>query len=143
MARLTYRGSVYPWQCDQMGHMNVMWYVGKMDEASHNLFASLGVTSAYMRETGAVLGAVQQNISYRRELLAGDVVEVHSRVLEIRDKVIRFEHEMRHGVTGEVCASCEQTVVHIDAATRKARPFPEAVRAAAEAAIREGQAANS
>jgi acyl-CoA thioester hydrolase len=138
MARLTYRGSVYPWQCDQMGHMNVMWYVGKMDEASHNLFASLAVTSAYMRETGAVLGAVQQNISYRRELLAGDVVEVHSRVLEIRDKVIRFEHEMRHGVTGEVCASCEQTVVHIDAATRKARPFPDAVRDAAEAAIREG-----
>jgi hypothetical protein len=23
---LTYRGVVYPWQCDHMGHMNVMWY---------------------------------------------------------------------------------------------------------------------
>ena len=138
MARLTYRGAVYPWQCDHMGHMNVMWYVGKMDEASHNLFASIGVTGAYMRETGAALGAVQQNIAYQREVLAGDVVEVHSRVLEVREKVIRFEHEMRLAVTGEVCATCEQTVVHIDAATRKARPFPEAVRAAAEAAIREG-----
>jgi acyl-CoA thioester hydrolase len=138
MARLTYRGAVYPWQCDHMGHMNVMWYVGKMDEASHNLFASIGVTGAYMRERGAVLGAVQQNIAYRREVLAGDTVEVHSRVLEVREKVIRFEHEMRFAVTGEVCATCEQTVVHIDAATRKARPFPDAVRAAAEAAIREG-----
>jgi acyl-CoA thioester hydrolase len=138
MARLTYRGSVYPWHCDQMGHMNVMWYVGKMDEASHNLFASLGVTGAYLRETGVVLGAVEQHISYKRELLAGDVAEVHSKVLEIRKKVIRFEHEMRHAVTGEVCAICEQTVVHIDAATRKARPFPDAVRDAAEAAIREG-----
>ena len=95
MARLTYRGAVYPWQCDHMGHMNVMWYVGKMDEASHNLFASIGVTGAYMRERGAVLGAVQQNIAYRREVLAGDTVEVHSRVLEVREKVIRFEHEMR------------------------------------------------
>lgn len=138
MARLTYRGAVYPWHCDQMGHMNVMWYVGKMDEASANPFASLGVTGAYMRETGSVLGAVQQNISYRREVLSGDVVEVHSRVLEVREKVIRFEHEMRHGVTGEVCAVCEQTVVHFDASTRKARPFPEAARSAAEAAIREG-----
>ena len=138
MARLTYRGSVYPWQCDHMGHMNVMWYVGKMDVASHNLFASIGVTGAYMRETGAVLGAVQQNIAYRREVLAGDVVEVHSRVLEVRGKAIRFEHEMRLAVTGEVCATCEQTVVHIDAATRRSRPFPEAVRAAAEAALREG-----
>ena len=138
MARLTYRGAVYPWQCDHMGHMNVMWYVGKMDEASHNLFASIGVTGAYLRETGVALGAVQQNIAYRREVLAGDVVEVHSRVLEVREKAIRFEHEMRHAVTGEVCATCEQTVVHIDRATRRARPFPEAVRAAAEAAIREG-----
>jgi len=24
---MTYRGTVYPWHCDQMGHMNVMWYV--------------------------------------------------------------------------------------------------------------------
>lgn len=138
MARLTYRGAVYPWQCDQMGHMNVMWYVGKMDEASHSLFASLGMTRAVMRETECVLGAVEQNISYKREVLAGDVVEVHSRVLEMREKVILFEHEIRHGVTGEVCAVCEQTVLCIDATARKARPFPEAVRAAAEAAIREG-----
>jgi acyl-CoA thioester hydrolase len=31
---LTYRGTVYPWQCDHIGHMNVMWYVGKFDEAT-------------------------------------------------------------------------------------------------------------
>jgi acyl-CoA thioesterase FadM len=30
----TYRGVVYPWHCDHMGHMNVMWYVGKFDEAT-------------------------------------------------------------------------------------------------------------
>jgi acyl-CoA thioesterase FadM len=29
----TYRGTVYPWQCDHVGHMNIMWYVGKFDEA--------------------------------------------------------------------------------------------------------------
>ena len=50
-------------------------------------------------------------------------------------------HHHGHGhshAAGEVCATCEQTVVHIDAATRRSRPFPEAVRAAAEAALREG-----
>jgi acyl-CoA thioester hydrolase len=31
---LTYRGTIYPWHCDHMGHMNVMWYVGKFDEAT-------------------------------------------------------------------------------------------------------------
>ena len=35
----TYRGTVMQWHCDHMGHMNVMWYVGKFDEATWNLFA--------------------------------------------------------------------------------------------------------
>lgn len=27
-------GSAYPWHCDHVGHMNVMWSVGKFDEAT-------------------------------------------------------------------------------------------------------------
>jgi len=132
MSLLTYRGTVFPWHCDHMGHMNVMWYVGKFDEATWHLFASIGVTRAYMYDSGSILGAVQQNITYVKELLAGDIVEVRSRVLEIREKVIRFEHEMINSGTGETCARCEHTTVHIDANARKACAFPAAVRAAAE-----------
>jgi acyl-CoA thioester hydrolase len=135
MSLLTYRGTVFPWHCDHMGHMNVMWYVGKFDEATWHLFASIGVTHASMRSAGAVLGAVQQNITYVRELVAGDVIEVRSRVLEIRDKVIRFQHEMLLSGSEEMCARCEQTTVHIDAKTRKACSFPVAVRDAAQAAV--------
>ena len=72
----TYRGTVYPWQCDHVGHMNIMWYVGKFDEANWNLFARLGLTPSYLRESGRGMAAVQQNISYKRELLAGDIVEI-------------------------------------------------------------------
>ena len=64
----TYRGTVYPWHCDHMGHMNVMWYVGKFDEATWNLFASFGVTAAFLRDQRRGMAAVQQNITYRREL---------------------------------------------------------------------------
>ena len=89
----TYRGTVYPWQCDHIGHMNVMWYVGKFDEANWNLIARLGLTPSYLRESGRAMAAVQQNISYKRELLAGDIVEVRSRLLEIGNKSVRFLHE--------------------------------------------------
>ena len=101
----TYRGTVYPWQCDHVGHMNIMWYVGKFDEANWNLFARLGLTPSYLRESGRGMAAVQQNVTYKRELLAGDIVEVRSRLLEIRDKSIRFVHEMRNAETGEIAAS--------------------------------------
>jgi hypothetical protein len=49
---LTYRGAIYPWHCDHMGHMNVMWYVGKFDEATWHLFAQIGMTPSYLRESG-------------------------------------------------------------------------------------------
>jgi acyl-CoA thioester hydrolase len=134
---LTYRGAVYPWHCDQMGHMNVMWYVGKFDEATWNLFAAMGVTTAFLRERKRGMAAVQQNITYRRELVAGDTVTVHSAFLEIRDKVARFVHEMRNAETEEIAAYCLLTGVHIDAEARKACPFPQEILARGKSLVRE------
>jgi acyl-CoA thioester hydrolase len=120
----TYRGAVYPWHCDHMGHMNVMWYVGKFDEATWNLFALLGVTTTFLKENRRGMAAVQQNITYKRELLAGETVIVRSAFLEVREKLARFVHEMRNGVTGEVSAICVLTGVHTDSQSRKSCPFP-------------------
>lgn len=132
---MTYRGVVYPWQCDHVGHMNVMWYVGKFDEATWNLFAAIGLTPAFLRAEHRGMAAVQQNITYKRELMPGDVVAITSRVISIRDKVIVFGHEMRDATTGEISALCELTAVHLDRAARKSIPFPPQVRTAAEAMI--------
>src|SRR5512134_1498545 len=107
-----------------MGHMNVMWYVGKFDEATWNLFSALGVTPTYLREHERAMAAVQQNLSYKRELLPGDVVAVRSGMLEMRDKVAKFVHEMRHAQTGEISAVCVLTAVHMDSKARKSTAFP-------------------
>jgi acyl-CoA thioester hydrolase len=129
---ITYRGTVYPWHCDHVGHMNIMWYAGKFDEANWNLFAQAGLTPTYLRESGRGMAALQQNIAYKRELLAGDIVEVVSRVLEVRPKIIRFAHEMREGEQGELAATCEITAAHVDRRLRKACEFEARVRAKAE-----------
>jgi acyl-CoA thioester hydrolase len=120
MSMTTYKGCVYPWHCDHVGHLNIMWYVGKFDEANWNLFATLGLTPSYLRSENRGMAAVQQNITYKREMLAGDIVEVRSRVLELGDKSVRFEHEMRNGETDEVTARCELTGVYMDRLVRKA-----------------------
>ena len=129
---LTYRGTVYPWQCDHIGHMNVMWYVGKFDEATWHLFAQIGLTPSYLRESGRGMAAVQQNISYKRELLAGDIVEIRSRILELRDKVLRFGHDMINVESGETAASCELTGVYLDRAARRSIAFEDKVRGLAQ-----------
>ena len=125
---LTYKGAVYPWHCDHMGHMNVMWYVGKFDEATWHLFHALGLTPALLREMKRGMAAVEQTIQYKRELLAGDIVTVHSALLEIKDKSIRFAHEMRKADSGEVAATTTLTGVHLDTVARRATAFPESVR---------------
>ncbi len=126
-APVTYRGTVYPWQCDHIGHMNVMWYVGKFDEATWNLFTELGLTPSYLREGRHGMAAVQQNITYRKELLPGDTIVVRTRLLEVREKVLRYVHEMSAADSGEAVALCELTVVHMDRAARKSSPLPPAV----------------
>jgi acyl-CoA thioester hydrolase len=77
-----------------MGHMNVMWYVGKFD----------------------------------RELHARDMISIHSGILEVREKEIRFCHEMFNEATGEVAASTVITGIHFDRGLPKSVPFPVAVR---------------
>ena len=121
---ITYRGVVYPWQCDHMGHMNVTWYTGKFDEATWNLFASIGITPTYIREQKHGVAGVQQNITYKKELAPGDLVVVRSKILEVRQKVIRFQHDMMNGEKEELAATSELTAVHLNLVTRKACPFP-------------------
>jgi acyl-CoA thioester hydrolase len=112
--------------------MNIMWYVGKFDEANWNLIARIGLTPSYLRQSGRGMAAVQQNITYKRELLAGDIVEITSLLLELHEKSIRFRHEMRNAETGEIAATCEFTAVHLDREKRKSVAFADPIRALAE-----------
>jgi acyl-CoA thioester hydrolase len=131
---ITYRGIVYPWHCDHMGHMNVMWYVGKFDEAVWTLLAGFGMTADALRERQRGMAAVEQTIRYLRELVPGDVVTVRSAVLELRERVIRVRHTMVHEASGAVAATMELAAVHLDTSARRAVPFApdwaEAIRAA-------------
>jgi acyl-CoA thioester hydrolase len=125
---LTYLGTIYPWHCDHMGHMNVMWYVGKFDEATWQLFASVGLPSSRLRQEGIGLVAVEQRIEYKRELLAGDTISIRSTFQEVREKALLFSHEMTNQETQELAARTFLTGVCIDLKTRKARPLPGDIR---------------
>ena len=131
----TYRGTVYPWHCDHMGHMNVMWYVGKFDEATWQLFRVVGLTPAALRASGRGMAAVDQHISYRRELLAGSTVSIESAVREVHRKRIVFEHTMHDDESGDVAATTTLIGVHIDSRLRKSCEFPAEILEAARRLI--------
>ena len=131
----THIGVVYPWQHDHMNHMNVQYYVAKFDEATWNIFAEIGMTKDFLEANDFGMAAVQQNITYRREMMAGDLVEIRSGFLEVGERKCRFVHEMRNRTTGEVTAISELTGVALDTKTRRSRNFPDDVRQRAEALL--------
>lgn len=132
---VTYRGTVYPWQLDHMGHMNVQHYVGMFDQSTWALMALIGMTATYFRERERGMAALDQRISYMRELRAGDIVENRSGILEVRDKTIKFFHEMRNTNTGGIAARTELVGVFMDTAARKSLPLPTDIRNRAIAMI--------
>jgi len=121
---ITHRGTIYPWHCDHMGHMNVMWYVGKFDEATWHILAEVGASPSRMREEGFGLVAVEQHIEYKRELRAGDLITIRSSLLEAKEKSVRFIHQMTKDETEELAATMIVLGVCIDTSERKARPLP-------------------
>lgn len=133
---ITHRGVVYPWQCDHMGHMNVMWYVSKFDEATWLYFAECGMTPERLRAEGRGMAALEQHIAYKAELLPGDTMTVLSRTVEVRDKTLRFAHDMLKG-DGVLAARCELVAVHLDTAARKGVALPADVADRARALVAE------
>lgn len=129
----TYRGAVYPWHCDHMGHMNVMFYVGKFDQATWQFFAMLGLTPAWLRSQGRGMAAVDQRIAYQRELHAGDSVLVRSAVLEVTTRTIRFVHQMLDATSGEVAAVTQLIGAHLDTVQRRSVPLPQDITERARA----------
>jgi acyl-CoA thioester hydrolase len=88
------------------------------------MFASMGLTPAYLKQHDLGIVATRQNIAYRRELRPGDLITIRSAILEIHPRQIRFYHEMSNDETGEVAAATLITGLMIHTQTRRPHEFP-------------------
>jgi acyl-CoA thioester hydrolase len=131
----TYRGVVYPNQLDHMDHMNVQWYTSKFDQATWHLISSVGITNQYMRDNQRGLAALEQLTKYQSEVMAGDLLIIKSKILEVRDKTIRLHHIMYNAETEREVATSELLAAHLDREKRKSCVFPEAIKVKCEALI--------
>lgn len=120
----TYRGVVYPNQIDHMNHMNVQWYTSKFDEATWHLFSAVGITNKYIIDNERGMAALEQITKYKAEVIAGDLLVIKSKFLEITEKTLRFLHIMYNAETEREVATSELLGVHLDRIKRKSCIFP-------------------
>lgn len=131
----TFQGTVFAWQCDHMGHMNVMYYTHRFDEAIWHLFAAIGLSPSDLRDGDYGMAAVEQKFEYKRELFPGDLIIIKSKLLKAGDKSMMFRSEMFNAHTDEMVASAETVGVCLDKKNHKGANFPDHVRDKARALL--------
>lgn len=125
----SYRGFVYPWSMDHVGHMNVQFYTSRFDEATWHFLAQLGLTPTFLRESNRGMVALDQHTLYKQEVLAGTLLHVQTEPLEVKRKTIRFIHRMYNSETSQEVASTELVGAFLDKAVRKTTELPAATLA--------------
>lgn len=128
----TYRGFVYPWVIDHIGHMNVQSYTGRFDEASWHFLAHLGLTPRFLKENSRGLVALDQRTQYKLEVLAGSLLDIRTHLLEVKARTLRYVHTMRNSESGEDVANTELLIAFIDTIARRTVPFPDEVHMRAQ-----------
>ena len=66
-----WRGQVNAWNCDEMGHMNVRFYVSRFMEGLGGLALRLGLPDAFQRSTNATLLVRDHHLRFLKEAHAG------------------------------------------------------------------------
>ncbi|MBU4435869.1 MAG: thioesterase family protein [Alphaproteobacteria bacterium] len=129
----TWRGGVNTWDCDEMGHMNVRFYVTRAMEGLAGLAAELGLPHAFTPYANATLLVKEHHVRFLREAHAGATLHMLGGVIEISDTEARLLQLLVHSATGELAATFQTTVVHATPREGEVFPWPQITRDRAEA----------
>ena len=129
---ILHRETVRPEWIDYNGHMNVAYYVLIGDHATDKLFSLIGMDEAYVKREQKSSFALDMRAIYLRELMEGAPVLVKTQLLDHDAKRLHFVHSIEHAEEGFVACVNEFVGIHIDMATRRSSPFPDALAARIE-----------
>lgn len=122
------RNSVQAWEIDQMGHMNVQFYVDRAADGLAALAAHLGLGRDSIRATGRQLVAHGQHIRFLRERHVGSPFYLRAGVLDVGTDSLTVYQEMQDSISGEVAAAFTVDLSLRDVATHAHCGLPEPVR---------------
>lgn len=127
----TFRGVVFPWHCDAMGHMSVQHQMPLLDNAVYHLLGHFGPVAEVVDGRRAGWADVSHEIGYLHELVAGDLLVLKSGILAIGRSSIRHRTILSRRPDAKACTILEGVTVRFDLDARKATPLSERERAIA------------
>lgn len=136
---LMHRATIGEEHLDEMGHMNVRWYIALYDAAAWQLFTWLGMDRAYFAEAQAGAFALKQFVQYLAEVRVGETVAIRSLLLGRSARRVHVLHVMYNETTGALASTMEVLAAHADLTIRRTSPFPPHVAAVLDERIAEHQ----
>ena len=108
-----YRGEVEPDWVDYNGHMSEWAFLTAFGWASDKLFRYIGIDEDY-RASGNTFFTAETHINFVAEAALGDPLRITTQVLGVDAKRLHIFHSMEHAETGELLATTEQMLLHVD-----------------------------
>jgi acyl-CoA thioester hydrolase len=128
---ITFRGVVYPAQCDTMGHMNVQHYTAAFDQAMWHFVLTLGYRPSWAKDRQEGWADVRYLINFSKELAPGQLYHARSSVMKVGNSSLVTRHRIFNSESDEAAADVEMTSVYFDLQNRKSMALPADVRNAA------------
>lgn len=104
---------------DLNGHMNVRHYLQVHDTAVEALFRGLGFDQAFVDTRRRSFFDLEHHLGYHREVLEGDEISAHVRLLGRSAKVVHVMGYVVNRRTREVASTMECATAHVDLVTRR------------------------
>ncbi len=138
--------TVAPQWVDYNGHMSESCYLLVFGDNSDAFFRLVGIDEDY-RAAGHSLYTVQTHLHNLNEVAQGEPIRLILQMLDADDKRIHLFHAMFHGISGDLLATAEQMLVHVDMSAGRSLAMPadllarvQAIRAAHAVLPRPAQA---
>jgi acyl-CoA thioester hydrolase len=131
-----WRGGVAPWQCDEMGHMNVRFYLAIAAEGLTGLAAALGMPRAFSADASSTLLVREHHVRFLKEARPGAGLVMTGGVLSLDDNEATLLQVLRHD-SGEPAAAITVRVAHVTPRSLKPFAWSRATRRLAETLMTE------
>ena len=115
--------TVQPEWVDYNGHMSESCFLLVFGDQSDAFFRLIGIDEAY-RASGYSLYTVQTMIHNLREASLGDPLKLTLQLIGADEKRIHLFHSMFNAQSGELLATGEQMLVHVDMQQARSSPMP-------------------
>ncbi len=133
----TCRGTVNTWQCDEMGHMNVRFYVAYAVDGTRSIMTSLGLSSRDQSWQGLTVRVLDHHLRFHREMRAGQGIVVRGFVVAASEEALDLYQEIWRSNDESLCATVRTRVAVVRSRDSRSERFSKELVKRAEAVLGE------